>query len=109
MALQATQVYNERMNNVLRTLICTAVLALGLASQGAAMAEQVEPEITIRPQGDSIIEEYRVNGVLYMVKVTPKKGPVYYLVDSNGDGDLDQRKTELDPNMLIPTWVLFSW
>jgi len=100
----------------LSALSCFAGLALFAAS---AVAETIEPEIIIqsgeRPavttheQGNSTISEYRVNGELYMIKVTPKKGPVYYLVDSNGDGDLDARKTELDPNMLVPTWVLFSW
>jgi len=95
------------MKNHIRSAVCAVLLLGGLA--GLAQAETVEPEITIRPQGDSTIEEYRVNGALYMIKVTPKKGPSYYLVDSNGDGDLDQRKTDLDPNMLVPSWVLFSW
>jgi hypothetical protein len=100
----------------LSVLSCFAGLALFATS---AVAETIEPEIVIQPgeksavttrkQGGSTIDEYRANGELYMIKVTPRKGPVYYLVDSNGDGDLDARKTDLDPNMLIPTWVLFSW
>ena len=32
-----------------------------------------EPDVTIVQKGDKTVEEYRVNGFLYAVKVTPKK------------------------------------
>ena len=41
-----------------------------------------------------MIEEYRVAGQLTVVKITPRRGPTYYLVDSNGDGKLDSSKGE---------------
>ena len=45
-----------------------------------------EPEVNIIKQTDQTIEEYRIGGRLYMIKVTPKVGPPYYLVDDLGDG-----------------------
>ncbi len=55
-----------------------------------------------------VIEEYRVNGHLYMVKITPTVGPAYYLVDDNGNGELDTRRSSLDDTN-IPRWVLLRW
>jgi hypothetical protein len=71
--------------------------------------EGIEPEVTIIRQQDRTIEEYRVNGQLYMIKVTPSKGYPYYLVDADGDGNLETRRNELDPRMLVPSWVIFRW
>ena len=57
--------------------------------------QPIEPEVTIIRTDEEVIEEYRMNGRLYQVKVTPVIGPVYYLVDRDGDGGgvvpLDER------------------
>ena len=44
-----------------------------------------------------------------MIKVIPKKGIPYFLVDSDGDGNFDVRRNELDEELLIPQWILFRW
>ena len=80
-----------------------------LAPQAPQSSETVEPQVTIVQRKEETIEEYRIHGQLYMIKVTPKKGPPYYLVDTNGDGRLDARRSELDPKLLIPAWVIFKW
>ncbi len=68
------------------------------------------PEITIRQMGDQgSVEEYRAGGVLYMVRVNPSKGPAYYLVDSDGDGNLETRYNDLQSPLAIPAWVLLRW
>ena len=70
--------------------------------------ENIEPEVTIIRKKDSVIEEYRINGQLYMVKVTPAVGPVYYMKDMDGNGQMDQTRYALeDPS--VPQWVLFTW
>lgn len=71
--------------------------------------EEMEPQVTIIRKEDRTIEEYRINGQLYMVKVTPSKGYPYYLVDADGDGQLESRRNELDPKILVPSWVIFRW
>ncbi|CAK0757945.1 conserved exported hypothetical protein [Gammaproteobacteria bacterium] len=68
-----------------------------------------EPEVTIVKRGEDRVEEYRMGGRLYMIKVTPPVGPSYYLVDTDGDGNLDTRRDSLEPNLVIPMWVLFQW
>ena len=104
-------------------LISALVFATGVASAdepvdtapptppSAREQETIEPEVTIIQREDKTIEEYRVNGQLYMVKVTPKNAPPYFLVDRDGNGSLESRRTgsELEPDIMIPQWVLFRW
>ena len=68
----------------------------------------IEPEVTIIRRDEEVIEEYRVNGVLYMVKVTPKVGKPYYLIDGDGDGKMETRSS-LYNDPVVPQWVIFSW
>jgi len=69
----------------------------------------LEPEVRIVPGRKGLVEEYRLNGRVYMIRVTPAQGPPYYMVDADGDGDLERRSSEFDPRILIPGWVLFRW
>lgn len=78
-------------------------------NEGEVTPEQIEPEVRIINQRGSTIEEYRVQGRLYMVKVTPAKGYPYYLVDSDGDGSLETRRNDIDPDVVIPRWTILSW
>lgn len=68
-----------------------------------------EPEITITESGNTKIEEYRAGGQIYMIRITPWKGVPYFLVDSNGDGILEHRSNDIEPRLLIPSWVLLRW
>ena len=43
--------------------------------------ESVEPQVTIRQREGATIEEYRVNGKLYKIRVIPLRGEPYILVD----------------------------
>lgn len=45
-----------------------------------------DPDIRIRTEGDTTVEEYSRDGRIYMIKVTPRLGPPYYLIDNTGDG-----------------------
>lgn len=67
-----------------------------------------EPTVKIRAidNGDTV-EEYRVNGRLSMVKVRPRGGVPYTLIDTNGDGRLDRRDSE---GPVAPVyWTLYEW
>lgn len=66
------------------------------------------PELVIRYKEGTRIEEYRVNGQLRYAKITPKLGPAYYLIDTNGDGTFDKRHDQLE-NPPIQQWLLYSW
>lgn len=64
-----------------------------------------EPEVTIIKQTELSVEEYRANGRLYMIKITPKVGPPYYLLDQRGDGKF-ARQESLDTGFRPPQWVI---
>ncbi len=70
--------------------------------------EPLEPEVTIIHRDKETVEEYRVNGRLFKVKITPGAGPPYYLIDTDGDGVLETRSNDIT-DINIPQWVLFSW
>lgn len=67
-----------------------------------------EPEITITRQTEQTIEEYRAGGKLYMIKITPKHGKPYYLVDDRGDGKF-VRQESLDSGLRVPRWVIHNF
>jgi hypothetical protein len=64
------------------------------------------PEVAVHQEGDNTIQEYRQNGHVYMVVVTPKYGPQQvYTVDPDGH--------MLDPNGQPPVkpvqYRLIQW
>lgn len=71
--------------------------------------QAIEPQVTIIRKDDAIIEEYRLDGRHYMTKITPAAGPAYYLVDRDGDGQMETRMSEIYDDFSVPQWVLFSW
>jgi hypothetical protein len=88
-------------------LLLAGLLALLPASVFADdEAPSPEPDVTIRQDGDKTIQEYRVNGFLYAIKVTPKGGKPYFLVRADGDSNFIRSD---NPDMLIPQWEIFSW
>lgn len=68
----------------------------------------LEPQITIQQRGQDRIEEFRIKGQLYMIKVTPPHGKPYYLVDQRGDGQM-RRYDDLSPNFQVPMWVIHEF
>ncbi|MCG2633482.1 MAG: DUF2782 domain-containing protein [Gammaproteobacteria bacterium] len=68
-----------------------------------------EPGVRIYEKSGDQIEEYSINGRIYKIKITPQIGPAYYLIDEDGDGELESRFEALKSNPPIPQWVLFRW
>jgi hypothetical protein len=72
--------------------------------------EQIEPTVTIREEEERLIEEYRIDGQIYMVKVTPRGGVPYYYIDTDGDGklELDVDKSAMNPVQPV-YWKVKEW
>jgi hypothetical protein len=68
----------------------------------------LEPQVTIQRRGTETVEEFRLNGRLYMVKVTPAHGKSYYLVDNIGRGEFTRHES-YDTGTRPPMWVIFQW
>lgn len=75
---------------------------------GADTGEADEPEVTIVKKNGETIEEYRINGELYMMKVTPAGGgPSYYLSREDQEGGW----VNVGPNkpLIVPKWIIFRF
>ena len=75
---------------------------------GFELDPALEPQVTIIKRGTDTVEEYRVGGKLYMLKVTPAHGAPYYLIDEKGDGKMT-RQESYDFGLRPPLWVIYSW
>jgi hypothetical protein len=75
---------------------------------GLALDPALEPQVTITRRGEDKVEEFRVNGQLYALRVTPPHGVSYWLMDATGDGTM-MRRDALDTGLRVPQWVLHSF
>jgi len=97
------------MRHVLLALLLPLTL-IGCATMGGddPTVGLQDPEVRSRTvSGGDTIDEYYVAGQLRVVRITPARGPVYYLVDNNADGILDSSKGE---GPISPVqYKLLSW
>jgi hypothetical protein len=75
---------------------------------GSNLDPSLEPQVTIIKRGVDTIEEHRVGGRLFMLKVIPPHGVPYYLIDQRGDGQFT-RQDSFDTGIRVPMWVIRSF
>jgi len=68
-----------------------------------------KPEVSIIHEKDKTIEEYRVGGKIRYIKITPRHGKPYYLVDRDGDGIPETYYDPLKGPPPINQWLLLQW
>jgi uncharacterized protein DUF2782 len=76
---------------------------------GYELDPALEPQVTIIKRGTDTVEEFRLGGKLYMIKVTPAHGVPYYLIDREGDGKFTRDDTFTGNNIRPPMWVIFTF
>jgi hypothetical protein len=69
-------------------------------------ADDLEPQVTIRQRENETVEEYRMNGRLYKIKVIPAHGAPYILIDHRGDGSFVPMEGPGTPGLSVPQWVI---
>lgn len=75
---------------------------------GMELDPSLEPQVTIIKRGIDTVEEYRIGGRLYMLKVIPPHGKPYFLVDNLGNGTFT-RQDSFDTGFRVPMWVIQSF
>ena len=75
---------------------------------GLELDPSLEPQVTIQKRGGEVIEEFRIRGRLYMIKVTPSHGVPYYLIDEEGRGTMTRRDS-YDTGTRPPMWVIHQF
>ena len=99
----------------MNVLLIVPLLAFaGCAAMGSSRndpaVDLANAQVAVRTEANGdVIEEYRVAGQLHMVKVTPSRGPAYYLMDENGDGRLDKSKGAGEKDISPVYWKLYGW
>ena len=99
----------------MKALLILSLLALaGCASTDPSRNDPAmdlaDAQVAVRTEANGdVIEEYRVAGQLRMVKITPSRGPAYYLMDENGDGRLDKSKGAGEKDVSPVYWKLYGW
>lgn len=69
----------------------------------------LEPQVTTRTDDQGqVIQEYRVNGKLFMQRITPRHGHPYVVIDDRGDGTFTRQDNTLD-RLRVPQWVLLEF
>jgi hypothetical protein len=68
----------------------------------------LEPEVTIREGGEETIEEYRINGQLYMIKIIPRVGKPYYLINRRSAVGTPHRG-DMESGVSVPMWEIFRF
>lgn len=96
-----------------------AIVLLGISMQSRLGAQEIEesgfssadlePAVRIEQRENHKIEEFSVNDNVYMIRITPKYGAPYTLVDPNGSGEMEWRRDTLGAEVAPPQWTLFSW
>jgi hypothetical protein len=76
------------------------------AMDSSAQDADLEPQVTITEKKDVVIEEFRVGGKLFKIKVTPKIGKPYYLIDERGDGHFSRQDGPDASGLRPPQWVI---
>ena len=77
--------------------------------KGFELDSAFDPQISTVKRGSETIEEYRMGGRLYMMKVTPAGGGTpYYLVDHTGNGSFARQEPQ-DTGLRPPMWVIHSF
>ena len=70
---------------------------------------ELAPEVTIRTESDQTVQEYRAGGKVYMMRITPRHGRPYVLIDHRGDGTFTKQENPLDSGVRVPQWVLLEF
>lgn len=71
--------------------------------------DDLESQVTIVKKKDMVVEEYRVGGKLFKIKVIPKIGKPYYLIDERGDGQFSRQDGPDASNLRPPQWVIHQF
>jgi hypothetical protein len=72
--------------------------------------DELEPQVIIRREEGQRVEEYVSGGQVYMIRIVPDVGPPYYLIDTTGDGNFNERfSVDQFDRVRPPHWKIVEW
>lgn len=89
---------------------CASTRGQADATQAVSEMDLTNAQMAVRTEDNGdVIQEYRIAGTLRMVKITPRRGPTYYLYDDDGDGRLDRSNAPNRGDISPVYWKLYGW
>lgn len=88
------------------------------AEQRAAAAARAQPtpvngQITSTPNkvvdNTGLITEHKRKGDTHLIEARPKQGATMYLEDSDGDGQINSKDSDLGKQTSLPKWKIGKW
>lgn len=77
--------------------------ALALSATPPALAQDgPRPDILTIQEAGQTLEEYRIDGTLYAIRIVPQNGKAYFLVDTTGNGNFERVERAA---VEVPAWV----
>ncbi|MDT8364368.1 MAG: DUF2782 domain-containing protein [Nitrosomonas sp.] len=68
----------------------------------------LDPEITITERKDETVEEYWVHGRLHMIKIIPKIGKPYFLLNRHRASEPPHRGN-MESGVSVPMWEIYRF
>lgn len=68
----------------------------------------LEPEVTITEGTDATVEEHRINGQLYMIKIIPRIGRPYFLLNRSRASEPPHRGN-MESGISVPMWEIYRF
>lgn len=93
----------------MKKLLIVALMLLPLAALARVEPREgeepleAEPKITIVEDQQETLQIHQINGQIYGIRVIPKQGVPYNLIDPNGQGQFIRDPAD---RILVPEWVL---
>lgn len=75
----------------------------------ADLLGSLRSDVRIVARENHDVEEFRVGNKVHMIKVKPKGAPPYYLIDEDGNGDLQWRRGPDLERTSVPHWSIIRW
>lgn len=94
---------------VLGFLTACASIWLTAGARAELPAEVLEPRVTVEEFANRSEQAYWYNQRKLAIKVTPKHGAPYYLVDPDADGLFEMRRGGPDIDVKPTMWKLSEW
>ena len=88
-------------------LLPLAVLPHGTSAE--VPPEVLEPRVTVEEFANRSEESYWINQRPVAIKVTPRHGTPYYLVDPDANGQYEMRRGGIDIDSKPTMWKVLQW
>jgi hypothetical protein len=77
--------------------------------QAAAVAQGGAEDRTVLESRNTVIEEHRRAGEVYMIEVQKRNAGSYVLMDRDGQGHRESRGTDVENDVDTAKWSLIRW